>query len=313
MLFSFDNFSFFIIIIFFSFCSHCSHGQQTYSTSQTSCFGNEESIQGYLCNGPLETCDSYITFRSHHPYDSAISIAYLLGAEASQIAFVNNITLTTSKIPEDTLIMVPISCSCTGPSGDYYQHNTLYRMNESDTYFTIANYTYQGLTACRALSSQNNYNVTNLTIGTQVLVPLTCACPRSNQIAAGVRFLLTYMVAWGDNLTKIAETFETDAQSLAEANRLSMDSILVPFNPLLVPLKNQTCSAKPESFFCRCTNGFNGTASQMCSRTDHSTGFPVKLAVLIGISPSLSLCYNAFPDLQFLYYGLKFSPQNEEL
>ncbi|KAK6911260.1 LysM domain [Dillenia turbinata] len=302
MLFSFYNFSFFIIIIiFFSFFSHYSRGQQTYSNAAyTSCNGSEASIQGYLCNGPQETCDSYITFRSHHPYDSTISIAYLLGADASQIALVNNITSTTSKIPEYTLIVVPISCSC---SGDYYQHNTLYTMNTSDTYFTVANDIYEGLTACSALRSQNNYDATNISIGSQVLVPLRCACPRSNQTAAGVRFLLTYIVTAGENLTEIAETFGTDTQSIVEANYgLSMDSIIA-YITLLVPLKSDTCSAKPESFFCRCTNGFNGTVGQMCSRTDHGTGLPVKLAVLIGIAPTLSLCYNASLIFSFSTMG----------
>ncbi|OVA00190.1 Protein kinase domain [Macleaya cordata] len=239
----------FSLFFFFFFCN----AQQTYiNNKQLDCYNykNDSFTNGYSCNGPDTSCTSYLTFRSHPPnYDSANSIGYLLGSEPSMIAKINNIT-DVDKIPLDKLVIVPVSCSCS-TSSNLYQHNTRYILKySSETYFSVANDTYQGLTTCQALMTRNpDYESRNLSVGLNLVVPLRCACPSRNQTAAGVKYLLSYLITWGDSISSIAETFSggggggggggVDPQSVYDANELEPDSTIFPFTTVLVPLKSE--------------------------------------------------------------------------
>nr|POF06593.1 protein lyk5 [Quercus suber] len=103
----------------------------------------------------------------------------------------------------------------------------------------MANDTYQGLTTCQAMKRENPYTVETLSVGVKVRVPLSCACPTSNQTASGFKYLLAYITTSGDNISTIADLFGADKQSILDANELSEDSIIYPFTPLLVPLKSK--------------------------------------------------------------------------
>lgn len=54
--------------------------------------------------------------------------------------------------------------------------------------------------------------------GTEVMVPVRCACPTGNQTRNGVTALSVYMVEVGDTIDSIANTFGAEIQSLFEAN-----------------------------------------------------------------------------------------------
>ncbi|KAG9455550.1 hypothetical protein H6P81_000058 [Aristolochia fimbriata] len=206
------------------------------NNKQLDCYVNDTSTWGYTCNGPQNSCASYLIFKSQPPsYDSAVSIAYLLNSRASDIARLNQIT-DVEKIPANKLVLVPVNCSC---SGNFYQHNASYSLkSRSEVYFSVANLTYQGLSTCQALMNQNVYESRNLTVGLNLLVPLRCACPSSNQIADGFNYLLTYTINWGDDIPTIAQRFGVDEQSVRDANNLSSSSsVIFPFNSLLIPLK----------------------------------------------------------------------------
>ncbi|KAJ9673192.1 hypothetical protein PVL29_023038 [Vitis rotundifolia] len=211
--------------------------QQAYlNNDQLDCDNNSNNTKGFVCNGPRKSCLSYLTFRSAPPsYDSPPSIAYLLNSNPSDIATINQIS-DVNKIPKDTVLIVPVNCSC---SGHFYQYNASYTLKyDFENYFTLANNTYQGLTTCQALKAHNPYYYRNLSVGMDLLVPLMCACPTANQTAAGFNYLLTYLVTWGDYISSIADTFGVDdIQSIFDANSLSSD-LIFPFTPILVPLKN---------------------------------------------------------------------------
>ncbi|XP_015572172.2 wall-associated receptor kinase-like 1 [Ricinus communis] len=279
-----SSFCCFFIFLFLFVIHQPSNCQQDYlNNTQLNCGVNPSISKGYLCNGNDQVpCQSYITFLSLPPYDTPISIAYVLGSEASDIALINNISIK-DKIPSQKLIVVPISCSCTG---SIYQHNTPYTIkNLTESYFTIANNTYQGLTTCQALTGQNYYDPEHLQVGMELMVPLRCACPSRNQTADGVISLLMYMVTWGDTLSSIGQAFGADAASILEANRLSQNSIIFPFTPILVPLRRERCMADPENFFCQCPKG--GVGGLNC-RQD-SKKFPTKLIILLGTGIGMGL------------------------
>jgi serine/threonine protein kinase len=69
-------------------------------------------------------------------------------------------------------------------------------------------------------------------------IPLSCACSSPRQTAAGFPYLVTYLVDWYDTIESIAQAFDTDAQSVFQANRLSSENLIFPFTPVLVPVRS---------------------------------------------------------------------------
>ncbi|KAK9265559.1 hypothetical protein L1049_020883 [Liquidambar formosana] len=231
----FLNLVIFFIMLWQFPVSHC---QQPYvNNEQLDCYNNSTVTHGFACNGVSSTCPSYLTFRSSPPdYDTAASIASLLSADPSLIAQINNISIV-EKIPMDTVVIVPVNCSC---SSHYYQHNSSYVLKtESDNYYILANLTLQGLTTCQSLIDQNPYDSRELSAGMRLVVPLWCACPTANQTARGAKYLISYLTDWDDYIESIAEMFGVDPQMVFDANQLTEDSVIYPFTPILVPLENE--------------------------------------------------------------------------
>lgn len=267
---------------------HPSQGQQGYLNNQQLRCGNETTSsisKGYFCNGIQKSCSSFLTFRSNPPYDSPETIASLLGSDASSIASLNNASIITHKFSPEAIVIVPVTCSCWG---SLYQYVAPYKVRKGDTYFSIANNTYQGLTTCQALEGQNYYGATSVEVGAQLTVPLRCACPSRNQTDEQMAdFLLTYMVTWGDTYSSIGKMFEVDAQGIVAANNLTMDAVIFPFTPLLIPMKSESCSASPASLLCTCPNGQYAYLEDghICASQDRNRdGFPLKLATILGQS-----------------------------
>ncbi|XP_074268525.1 protein LYK5-like [Silene latifolia] len=221
-----------------------SESQQAYlNNDQLACGNNDNVTKGFVCNGISSTCTSYITFRSIPPYNSPPTIAYLLNSTPSAIAKLNNIS-DVDQIDDNRLILIPVACSCVkhGKNGQgYYQKNANYTLKVTgETYFSMANNTYQGLTTCQAMMAQNPYAATNLTAGETFLVPLRCACPTSEQKTKyGAKFLLSYLVVSGDTISSIAAMFGMTDQSIVDANELQPNEVIYPYIPLLVPLKSE--------------------------------------------------------------------------
>ncbi|KAK8593913.1 hypothetical protein V6N13_042536 [Hibiscus sabdariffa] len=198
--------------------------------------------RGFSCNGEQRSCQSYITFRSEPPfYNTAISIAYLLGADATQISSLNNLSADVSSITPKSMVVVPVNCSCfSTANASYYQHNSSYTIQfDSETYFSISNDTYQGLTTCQAMEAQNPIGFRDLEVRQKLVVPIRCACPTANQTRAGAKYLLSYLVTWGDSISSIAQTFGAEEKSILEANELSETDLIFPFTPILVPLSKE--------------------------------------------------------------------------
>lgn len=193
---------------------------------------------GYACNGPHKTCKAYLIYRSNPPYDTVPSIARLLASDPSRLSAVNsvapNATFTANK-----MVIVPVNCSC---SGRYYQANASYTIRHGDNYYVIVNRTYQGLTTCRAIKSQNVIETVDLYSG-ELTIPIRCACPTKNQTDLGIKYLLSYVVAEGNSVSRISARFGASVARTLEANGLSEQySTIYPFTTLLVPVRNPPLS-----------------------------------------------------------------------
>ncbi|XP_061338205.1 protein LYK5 [Gastrolobium bilobum] len=226
-----------IVLLLLSLAITETQGQQEYvNNKQLDCENQYNTTYGNVCNS-VSSCQSYLTFKSSSPnYNTPSSISYLLNATPSLIAESNNIT-DVDLIPTDNMVVVPVNCSC---SGNLYQHNATYTLKVlGETYFTIANNTYEALTTCQALQAQNPAGERNLTVGLQLHVPLRCACPTKKQLDAGFKYLLTYLVSEGESISSIADIFGVDEQSILDANEISSTSVIFFFTPILVPLKHE--------------------------------------------------------------------------
>lgn len=229
----------YVFSIYLIFSSVLIKAQQPYiRKASTLCDStdNSTSVLGYTCNGITPSCQAYLSFRSQPPFTSVNSISSLLAADPSQLSQLNSVPEDATFEP-NKMVLVPVNCSC---SGKYYQVNASYVVQHHDTFLTIANNTFQGLSTCQALQAQNN-NLTTKKLYTGIIlaVPLRCACPTKNQSGVGVNYLLSYLVTWGQYVSLISNLFRVDTGRTLEANQLSeQDSVIYPFTTLLIPLKN---------------------------------------------------------------------------
>ncbi|EOX91210.1 Serine-threonine protein kinase, plant-type, putative [Theobroma cacao] len=233
--------------IFFGIFMPKLHAQQSYSgNSVMDCDASNETGPSsaflYTCNGQKLSCQAFLIFRSQPPYNSVSTISNLTSADPLELAYINNISLSTI-LPPNKEVIVPVNCSC---SGQYYQANTSYIIpSMHDTYFSIANNTYQGLSTCKSLLQENVYGGSSLQAGLVLKVPLRCACPTINQTSNGTKFLLTYVVDWGDTVYDISKRFNSSTISVDDANGIDLDdAVIFPFTTVLVPLSTKPSSSQ---------------------------------------------------------------------
>nr|XP_043631150.1 lysM domain receptor-like kinase 4 [Erigeron canadensis] len=194
------------------------------------------SVLGYSCNGANKTCQAYLTFRSEPPYNTVASISSLLNANITLLSQLNlvseNATFGTGE-----MVLVPTKCSCLG---EFYQANASYIIQARNTPFLIANNTFQGLSTCHAIQVERHNLTVDIYPGQRLIVPLRCACPTEKQVASGIKYLLSYLITWGQTVSGISAKFGVDTGLTLEANQLSeQDYNIYPFTTLLVPLSSQ--------------------------------------------------------------------------
>ncbi|XP_059293783.1 protein LYK5-like [Lycium ferocissimum] len=286
-----------IVFIIFTIVASIIYAQQNYTGNTVmSCKGiNETGTTAsflYSCNGEKHSCRAFLIFRSHTPYNSVSSISKLLSSDPDEIFHINNIS-RSEFLDQNQELIVPVNCSC---SGQYYRADTSYVIpSKYDTYFTIANNTYQGLSTCSALVHENIYNTLDLVLGLNLRVPLRCACPTRDQTRNGVKYLVTYLVTWGGNVSTISARFSVSGQSTAYANGLSENSVLNPFTTILIPLPKE-----PSSFQTRTIK----RAQTEIFYPKHKISY-ISLFIGVGIGVSLAvLCFT-------LFIVLKHKKENE--
>ncbi|KAJ9170811.1 hypothetical protein P3X46_018885 [Hevea brasiliensis] len=235
----------FLIVLFFE--TQNLYAQQNYSGNLVmDCHSSDSTGPSpaflYSCNGKKQSCKTFLIYKSQPPYNTVSSIANLTSSDPLELSRINNISRITV-LPTDKEVLIPVICSC---SGQYYQANTSYTVSSiDDTYFTIANNTYEGLSTCNSLMRENNYSEFSLDVGMKLRVPLRCACPTSNQTANGTQYLLTYLVSWGDEVPAVGKRFNANIERVIYANGFSKDDLtLFPFTTILVPLSTEPSTSQ---------------------------------------------------------------------
>ncbi|CAN0911945.1 LysM domain receptor-like kinase 4 [Linum grandiflorum] len=221
--------------------------QQKYSgNSALDCDGKDAAGPSpaflYTCNGHKSSCKAFLIYKSQPPYNTLSRISKLTSSDCSELSRINNVSDSTRVLPTGQEVAVPVSCSCTGL---YYQANSSYIAQETDSYFKIANDTYEGLSTCNMLLRENTVVESDLQAGQRIQVPLRCACPTRNQTIEGTEFLLTYLIDWGDKVSNISQRFNASVKNLYYANEFEEDDpTIFPFTTILIPLSSEPISSQ---------------------------------------------------------------------
>ncbi|WCJ30986.1 protein kinase family protein / peptidoglycan-binding LysM domain-containing protein [Euphorbia peplus] len=234
------------LISFFSFISLIPCQQLYAAKATTNCTNTDNSVLGYSCNGLTTTCQSFLIFRSQPPYTTVPSISTLFNTDPSRLSAINSVPETAS-FDTNKQVIVPVNCSC---SGSYSQVNTTYVVKAGDAPFSIANNTFQGLSTCQAIQDQNRRSTVDIFVGDRLNVPVRCACPSKNQTDLGIKYLLSYLITWGDFVNSVSLQFGVETSRTLEANQMNEQDTIYPFTTLLIPLENPPSSnqiAEPPS------------------------------------------------------------------
>ncbi|KAK1274229.1 Protein LYK5 [Acorus gramineus] len=103
-----------------------------------------------------------------------------------------------------------------------------------DTFYILSTTKFQNLTTYQDIELVNPTLVpTNLSIGADVVVPVSCQCPQKSLTSRGVSHLLTYQLRPSDtNASVVASSFRADLRTVVSINERK----LVPFSTVLIPV-----------------------------------------------------------------------------
>ncbi|CAM6063454.1 unnamed protein product [Sphagnum tenellum] len=163
------------------------------------------NASGYTCpanNSSSSSCSATILYRTQTLNEKLTHVATLFKATVKAIANLSNIKQFSGSLAFATPLYIPITCRCLNGT---YQAPVSRLITNGDTFFTIAN-EYEGLTTVQAIQAANPNQVsTNLMIGTNITIPLRCACPAASAAQQQTdheitNFFLTFVVFPGETL-----------------------------------------------------------------------------------------------------------------
>lgn len=191
------------------------------------------NVSGLACSGKYKSCGSYIIYKTQSSQETWATVAKLFNVTETRLAKANGLKLTTTFHSPPQPLYIPISCSCVNGTSQAVVSHTIVA---GDTFFGVANSTYEGTTTYQAIEAANpTLKATTLAIGQVVKIPLRCPCPTAPQLRNGSRLLLSYVVYPQETLYAISTYFNVSVADLQAANELTTSNIEA-FSTLLVPL-----------------------------------------------------------------------------
>lgn len=196
----------------------------------------------YFCDAkkPQDNCTTYAILRANSRYSSLSNLSSYLGIARSELAEANGFRADTELFSNEQPVLIPIACKCS--SGGFFEAEVRKTTAEGESFNEVAE-SLEGLTSCKAISEKNpSVSPWNLEEKINLLVPLKCACPSSDDLS---KFLLSYPVKEGDKLAELAFKFNVSQETLVSANNrysrsgFTPDKSLVPLSTLLIPSVNK--------------------------------------------------------------------------
>ncbi|KAL8140029.1 hypothetical protein V2J09_006050 [Rumex salicifolius] len=216
----------------------------------------QPSTQGYPCNRNRTTssypCQTYAFYRATPPNLLNIAaIGNLFSVSQLMISEPSNISSPSSSLVPDQSLLIPISCGC-----NFVQNlslfisysNLTYRIQSDDTFWLVSTSYYGNLTTYQSVEAVNPTLVpTDLSTGQDVNFPVFCKCPNQTQMGKGVKWLISYVVQPGDDLSSIATRFGTTKEKIAGVNGNTIQPSSTVFVPVSrLPQLSQPSEVAPE-------------------------------------------------------------------
>ncbi|KAG5238060.1 lysM domain receptor kinase [Salix suchowensis] len=101
----------------------------------------------------------------------------------------------------------------------------------------IACIIFEGLAKPGTLFEENTSEENNVEMGTELRVPLKCACPDNFSNGSGVKYLVTSPLVEGDEPSILSETFSISPVDLWVANNFQPWPTIYPNTTVFIPLK----------------------------------------------------------------------------
>lgn len=202
-----------------------------------SCASNKSSPGSrYICNNCPSSCPTFIVYRARQGFETVSEISRLFGVEQDKVLHANNLTSPSQILQKDREVVIPITCSC---SGSFFQYNVSYLIPKEATFTKISCEVFEGLVKLHNLVEDLS-NANNFEVGAKLPVPLTCACPDSNNYRDGILYLVTYPFVEGDNTVVVGQRFGISPGDIWVENNLDGPSPTVfPNTTILVPLRTE--------------------------------------------------------------------------
>ncbi|CAK9865603.1 unnamed protein product [Sphagnum jensenii] len=202
------------------------------------------NCSGYTCpannSSSSSSCSATILYRTQTLNEKLTNVATLFNATVKAIANLSDIKQFSGSLAFATPLYIPITCRCLNGT---YQAPVSRLITNGDTFFTIAN-EYEGLTTVQAIQAANPNQVsTNLMIGTNITIPLRCACPAASAAQQQTdheitNFFLTFVVFPGETLDVVSSYSNDCIPDLEAANKVNAHTTLETHTTFLVPLAN---------------------------------------------------------------------------
>ncbi|MED6137174.1 hypothetical protein PIB30_062623 [Stylosanthes scabra] len=141
---------------------------------------------------------------------------YVTSFQGDEIVSYNNGTIKSKdSIISSTRINVPFPCECI--NGEFLGHVFQYSVLSTDTYDTIANFSYSNLVTAEWLQNTNTYPPNNIPFPATVNVTVNCSCG-DGDVSKDYGLFITYPLRPEDSLESIASKTKIGAELLQGYN-----------------------------------------------------------------------------------------------
>ncbi|KAJ7944350.1 LysM receptor kinase [Quillaja saponaria] len=191
-------------------------------------------------------CDTYVTYFAQSPDLLRLgNISDIFDVSPLSIARASNLVSEDMKLIPGQLLLVPISCGCTGNRSF---SNTTYEMKKGDSYYLVSIGSFQNLTNWSAVQDLNPHINPNLVpVGTKIIFPLFCRCPSKAQLAEGIKYLITHVWQPFDDVSQLAAKFNVSAANILNENNFQNNFSSAVNSPILIPVARLPTLAQPHS------------------------------------------------------------------
>ncbi|KAJ9703359.1 hypothetical protein PVL29_004940 [Vitis rotundifolia] len=223
----------FVLLLLFSSTNHITAQSPATPVTNFSCTTDSPA-----------SCQTYVIYRAQAPgFLDVGNISDLFGVSRLSIAEASNLASEEARLSPDQLLLVPISCGCTG---NHYFANITYKIKKDDNFYFVSVTVFENLTNYIAVQALNPaLEPTTLQVGVEVVFPLFCKCPSKSDSDKGINYLITYVWQPGDDVLLVGTNLKASPVDIIDENNNRNFSASVD-HPVLIPVSQPPLLTQPE-------------------------------------------------------------------